>query len=367
VRPIIDAHLDLAWNALQWNRDLTQPLGAMNRGESHMVDHPARGRATVSLPEMRRARIGVCLATVLARAKPYVLPAAGASRRDLDFRTQSIASAVGRGQLAYYRLIEREGLIRIIRTSRDLRRHWSEWSAAPETAPLGVIIAMEGADPIADPAEAADWFAAGLRCVGLAHYGPSAYAVGTGATGPLSASGRELLRELESLEMIVDLTHCAEPGFFEVLDHFSGRVHASHNMCRSLVPGDRQFSDEQLRRLIERDAVIGMAFDAWMLHPGWVIGQTSPDVVPIERVADHIDHICQLAGDARHVGFGSDLDGGFGAEQCPRGFGSIFDLHELEAILSARGYGSADLDAICYGNWLRFFTEALPTSAGDES
>jgi membrane dipeptidase len=144
MRPIFDAHLDLAWNALHWNRDLTRPLEAMNGGESHMTDHPARGRATVSLPELRRARVGVCLATVLVRAKPHVLPAAGASRRDLDFRTQTIASAVGRGQLAYYGLLDREGVIRILRTSRDLRRRWSEWSAAPEISPLGVIVAGAG-------------------------------------------------------------------------------------------------------------------------------------------------------------------------------------------------------------------------------
>lgn len=367
MRPVIDAHLDLAWNALYWNRDLTQPLETMNRGESHMGDHPARGRATVSLPEMRRARIGACLATVLARARPSVLPASGADRRDLDYRTQTIASAVGWGQLAYYRTIERQGLIRIIRTARELRRHWSEWSKAPESTPTGVILAMEGADPIVDPDQAADWFAEGLRCVGLAHYGPSAYAVGTGASGPLTEAGRSLLREFETLGMIVDLTHCSEPGFFEVLDRFSGRVHASHNMCRALVPGDRQFSDEQIRRLIERDAVIGMAFDAWMLHPGWVRGRTTPDAVPIDRVADHVDAICQIAGNVRHVGIGSDLDGGFGAEQCPGGFSSIFDLHQLEAVLSARGYHDADIDAIYHGNWLRFFTESLPDDEGGKA
>lgn len=360
MRPIFDAHLDLAWNALQWNRDLTQSLGAMNQSEAHMTDHVARGHAVVSLPEMRRAKIGAALATVLVRAKSHVLPVLGANRRDLDVRTQTIASAVGQGQLAYYHVLERQNLIRIIRTSRDLQTHWAEWSKAPEDSPLGVIIAMEGADPIVDPGQAADWFATGLRCVGMAHYGPSAYAVGTGATGPLTAAGRALLREFETLGMIVDLTHCAEPGFFEVLDHFHGRVHASHNMCRALVSGDRQFSDDQIRRLIERDAVIGMAFDAWMLHPGWIIGQTSRKVAPLDRVADHIDHICQLAGNTRHVGIGSDLDGGFGAEQCPDEFDSIVELHKLEPILSARGYRDTDLDAIYHGNWLRFFTESLP-------
>ena len=131
-------------------------------------------------------------------------------------------------------------------------------------------------------------------------------------------------------------------------------------MCRALVPGDRQYSDEQIRRLIERDAVIGMALDAWMLHPGWVAGQTSCEAVSIEAVADHVDHVCQLAGNTRHVGIGSDLDGGFGHEQCPRELKSITDLHKLEAVLAGRGYGNADIDAIFFGNWLRFFGEALP-------
>lgn len=365
MRPIVDAHLDLAWNALHWNRDLTRPLAEMNAAESHVVDIPARGRATVSLPELRRARVAVCLATVLVRFKPQSVPARGADRRDLDYRTNVIAGAVGQGQLAYYRLLERQGFIRIIETSGDLRRHWAAWSAAPDESPIGVILAMEGADPIVDPGQAADWFAAGLRCVGLAHYGPSVYAVGTGASGPLTDAGRALLRELESLGAIVDLTHCAEPGFFEVLDRFSGPVHASHNMCRALVSDDRQFSDEQIRRLVERDAVIGMACDAWMLHPGWAAGRTPRDVVPLDRIADHVDHICQIAGDALHVGIGSDLDGGFGTEQCPAGLDSIHDLHQLGPILADRGYGEADLDAIFHGNWLRFFSESLPADPGE--
>jgi membrane dipeptidase len=361
VRPIVDAHLDLAWNALHWNRDLTRPLADGRAAEQHMTDHRGRGRGTVTLPEMRRARVGLCLATILVRAKPEVCPPTGFDRRSLDFRTQAQASAVGFGQLAYYELLERQGAIRLIRTARQLCEHWAAWSAAsPDEAPVGVIVAMEGADPIVTPDQAQDWWLRGLRCVGLAHYGPSAYAVGTGAEGPLTPAGVELLKEFERLGMIVDLTHCAEPGFFEVLDRFAGRVHASHNMCRALVPGDRQFSDEQIRRLIGRDAVIGMAFDAWMLSPGWVGGQTSREVVSIEAVADHVDHVCQLAGKARHVGIGSDLDGGFGNEQVPREMDSIHDLHLLETIFSRRGYSAADIDGMFFGNWLRFFGDALP-------
>jgi membrane dipeptidase len=358
-RPIFDAHLDLAWCALHWNRDLEQPLAALRAAEAHMTDHAGRGRATVSLPELRRARVGACLATVLVRCKPGVNPAAGATRRDLDYRTQAIAHAVGRGQLAYYTLLERQGAVRILRTSEDLTSHWRTWSEAPDASPLGLILAMEGADPIVSPEHAADWFAQGLRCVGLAHYGPSAYAVGTGSEGPLTDAGRALLAAFERLGVIVDLTHCSEPGFFEVLDRFGGRVHASHNMCRKIVPADRQFSDEQIRGLLARDAVIGMACDAWMLAPGWR-DDPNPARVSFEDVADHVDHVCQIAGNARHVGIGSDLDGGFGTEQTPRDLDTIADLQKLGGVLTRRGYSAADVDAIFYGNWLRFFAEALP-------
>lgn len=361
MRLLFDAHLDLAWSALGWNRDLTAPLEQMRRDESHLRDHPARGRATVTLPEMRRARVAVCLGTVLVRSKPHVCPAEGFSRRDLDYRDQTIASAAGQAHLAYYRLLEEGGHVRLFRTREDLARHWEAWQVAPDTTPPGLILAMEGADPITSPAQADWWWAQGLRCVGLAHYGQGPYATGTGGQGPVTPAGLELLKAFRRLGVIIDLTHTAEPGFSQVLDTFDGPVHASHNMCRALVPGDRQFSDEQLRRLVGRGAVIGMALDAWMLKPGWVIGQTRPEAVSVAAVADHIDHVCQLAGNARHVGIGSDLDGGFGTEQTPHDLDSITDLHKLEGILESRGYAAADIDAICYGNWLRFFGRALPS------
>ena len=361
MRPIIDAHLDLAWSALFWNRDLTMSLEQLRQSESHMQDHPARGRATVSLPAMRRAKVGVCLGTVLVRSKPEVCPANGFNRRDLDYRNQTIASAIGQAHLAFYELLQEQGHVRILRTREDLTNHWKSWQAAPETTPLGLILAMEGADPVVSPRQAQLWWDRGLRCAGLAHYGQGPYAMGTGGEGSVSPAGFELLREFQRLGMIVDLTHTAEPGFFQVLDKYDGPVHASHNMCRALVPGDRQFSDEQIRRLIERNAVIGMALDAWMLKPGWTIGESQPESISIAAVADHIDHICQISGKTRYVGIGSDLDGGFGTEQTPGDLNSIADVHKLEGILERRGYSEADVDAIFFGNWLRFFSEALPT------
>lgn len=359
MRPILDAHLDLAWNALQWNRDLTQSLDDMRHHETHMTDHPARGCGTVTLSEMKKAGIQVCLGTVLVRSKPEVSPAHGFSRIDLDFQNQTIAHSVGMGQLAYYQMLDRLGAIKLLRTAGELQQHL-EAAKLDAAEPIGLILAMEGADPIHTPQQAEFWWNHGLRCVSLSHYAQGPYAPGTGTYGPVTAAGRELLTEFARLGMIVDLTHCAEPAFFEVLELFPGAVLASHNMCRELVPGDRQFSDDQIRALIERDAVIGMAFDAWMLLPGWVRGESSPKSVSIAAAADHVDHICQLAGNVRNVGIGSDLDGGFGTEQTPHDLKSIADLQLLSAILADRGYSDADLDAIFHGNYVRLFLKNLP-------
>ena len=158
--------------------------------------------------------------------------------------------------------------------------------------------------------------------------------------------------------MVLDLTHLADQAFWEALECFEGAVLASHNNCRALVPGDRQYSDEQLRAIVERGGVVGAALDAWMLHPGWIKGETPNAVVGLDAVADHIDHVCQVAGNAWHAGIGSDLDGGYGTEQCPHDLDTIADLQKIAGLLRARGYAETDVEAIMHGNWIRFFTEA---------
>ena len=360
MRTLFDGHLDLSWNALSWGRDITLDLDALKASERGMTDHPARGRATTTLPEMRRGAIAICQATVLARARPEGRPHDGPSRLNLDYMNQEIASATARGQLAYYELLERRGWLKRIRTAGELDDHWRSWCEDPAGTPIGYMLAMEGADPIVDVDHAGAWWELGLRSVNLAHYGKSRYAVGTGGDGPLTADGLSLLKEFERLGMILDATHLSDTSFFQALDAFGGPVLASHNNCRALVPDGRQFSDEQIRRLIGRGAVIGAALDAWMLAPGWVKGQTTREVVALDAVADHIDHVCQLAGNANHAAIGSDLDGGFGTEQVPVGLDRIADLQKLDAILSCRGYPPEAIDAIFHGNWLRFFREHLP-------
>jgi membrane dipeptidase len=360
MRLIFDGHLDLSWNALSWDRDITLELSVLNRLERGLDDHTARCHATTTLPEMRAGGVAACQATLLARAKSGARIHGGNSRLGLDFANQEIASATARGQLAYYELLERRGPLRMIRTAADLEAHWKSWTNDASSAPIGYILAMEGADPIVDVGQAAAWWELGLRSVNLAHYGKSRYAVGTGDDGPLTPDGVQLLKEFEELGMILDATHLSDTSFDEALERFSGPVLASHNNCRALVPHQRQFSDEQIQRLIERGAVIGAALDAWMLAPGWVRGETSRDVVELTAVADHIDHVCQLAGNARHAAIGSDLDGGFGTEQIPSGLDRISDLQKLDAILTSRGYSGEAIDDVFHGNWLRFFHQHLP-------
>lgn len=361
MRPLIDAHLDLAWNALSYNRDQTLSVAEINQQERRMTDVRCRGRATTTLPELHRAGVAVCVATLLVRSGPDQPARTGYARTDLDFATQPIAYATAQGQLAYYRLLQQQGHVRMIHTTEQLDAHWRQWLDGDTGGqPIGLILSMEGADPIVSVDQVQSYWEQGLRAIGPAHYGRSHYACGTGTSGPLSSRGVELLGEMERLGMILDVTHLCDESMHEALDRFGGSVLASHHNCRALVPDERQLTDEQIRRLIERDSVIGAALDAWMLRPGWIKGESTPEGLTLDSVADHTDHICQLAGNARHVALGTDLDGGFGTEQTPSDIGTIADVAKLEGIYRARGYSETDIDAIFHGNWLRLFRAALP-------
>lgn len=360
MRLIFDGHVDLALFALAYNRDQTEPVAVINEREIGMTDALDRGRAAISLPEMRRAGVAVCQSSLAARAIREVQPV---KRLDLDFGTQTMAYASAQGQLAYYRVLEEYGEVKIVRTAKDLDPHWRRWQPQEEAQgtklPIGIIVAMECADSIVEPAQAESWWEDGLRSVMLAHFGHSHYAAGTGVNGPLTPKGIELLREFSRLGMILDMSHLSDESFYEALDRFNGPVIASHNNCRKLVPGDRQLSDEQLKLLIERDAVIGSVLDAWMLVPGWVHGESTPDNLMLSTVVDHIDHVCQLAGNSRHAAIGSDVGG---TNHMPSDFKTIADLQNLAPILVARGYAETDINNIFYGNWLRFFQQWLPKS-----
>ncbi len=359
---VVDGHLDLAMNALLWNRDITLGVDALRDAErAEGIAGPGRGCGTVTIPELRRGAVGVSIATVLARTGGAPTPALP------RYATAEIAYGMAQGQLAYYRMLERQGLLRLLRGAADLRAHWDEWRAwreegarAPSAPPHGIVLLMEGADSIPSPEHLAAWFDDGLRVLGMTHYMDSTYAHGTGTEGGLKPLGPDLLAAMREVGMVLDLTHLADESFWQALDLWDGPVIASHQNARALVPGQRQFDDDQLRAVIERGGVIGGALDAWMLVPGWVRGETRPDVVGLGALVDHLEHVCELAGNARHVAIGSDLDGGFGTEQTPRDVDTIADLQKLPALLRDRGFTSGDVDAVMHGNWLRFLDAALP-------
>lgn len=350
-------------NAIGFDRDLSLSLADLNSRERNMKDHPARGKATVSFPEMRSGGIVLALGTLLARSTPNRFPENGYKRVDIDFINQLHASAFAAGQLDYYHQLEKTGEITIIRTSSDLSSFWDRLGPLNgnyENLPIGIIIATEGSDAMTDPFQAKRWWDGGLRVASLVHYGQGVYAAGTGINGPVTDAGKELLGAFEKLGIILDVTHLSDRAFQDAVELYNGPILASHNNCRAIVAGSRQFTDEQIKLIIERGGVIGVAFDAWMLDPKWVRWKSDPNTLSVSAVIDHIDHICSLAGNADYVAIGSDLDGGFGTEQTPGDIKSIADLQLVATHLKDRGYKKDDIDAILYGNWLRFFLKHLP-------
>lgn len=348
---IIDAHLDLSMNALEWNRDLTLPVAEINAREIGLTDKPDRAKSVVSLPELRKGNIGLVVATQIAR---YV----GPGNPLPGWHSPQQAWAQTQGQLAWYKAMEDAGQMVQINDLSTLKSHLALWGDGQDnsTKPIGYILSLEGADSIVDISYLEKAYHSGLRAVGPAHYGPGRYAQGTDATGFMGRKGQELLKEMERLNIILDATHLCDDSFWEALSHFNGRVWASHNNCRSLVNHNRQYSDEQIKALIERGAVIGAALDAWMMVPGWIRGQSDPKAMncKLEVMVDHIDHICQLAGNSLHVGMGTDLDGAFGREQCPYDLETVADLQKIIPLLSKRGYTDVDMVNIMHANWVRF-------------
>ena len=348
---LFDAHLDLSMNAVEWNRDLTRSLEEVRGRETGMTDKVDRGRNVLTFPEMRRGNIGICIATQIARYVALDNPLPG-------YHSPEIAWSITQAQLAWYRAMEEAGEMFQITDRASLDAHLAKWQAddaETDTLPIGYVLSLEGGDSLVTLDHVKRAYDYGLRAIGPAHYGPGRCSPGTGAAGPLTPMGRDLPKEMQQLGIVLDATHLTDEAFWEALELYDGPVWASHNNCRALVPDQRQFSDDQLKALIERDAIIGAAFDAWMMHTGWIRGQTDPlqAGVNIERIVMHMDHICQLAGNARHVGIGSDLDGGYGTEQCPHDLDSIADLQKLVDILDRRGYSSEDIEAIMHGNWIR--------------
>mgnify|MGYP001310939166 CR=1 FL=1 len=353
---IVDCHLDLAMNAIEWNRDLKKPVNEIREREKGMTDKVDRDKGTVALPELRKGNIGLVVVTQIARnVRPDShLP---------GYNSPEIAWGITQAQLAWYRAMEEQNEMVQITNSGQLEKHlalWNDPSLSADKKPIGYILSLEGADSLVDISYLHKAYGYGLRACGPAHYGPGRYAPGTGMSGPLTKEGRELVKEMDSLQMILDVTHLTDEGFLEALDIFKGPVWASHHNCRSLVHHQRQLADEQIKILIDRGAVIGGVFDTWMLTDNWQRGKDDPKQrgVNLEKLVDHYDHICQLAGNSLHIAIGSDLDGAYGKEQSPYDLENISDLQQLNGLLQKRGYSREDIENIFHRNWLRFLRKA---------
>jgi membrane dipeptidase len=306
----------------------------------------------VSFPELKAAGVAVGVATLIARQEQAI-------NHPMGWTTPEACYAVAHSHLAYYRAMEKAGWVKLLRTRGEFDSHVAAAKRSPTSVPFGFVLSMECADAVLDPDDIREWYAHGLRAVGITHYGANRYGGGTRSEVGLSLEAIPLLRNIEELGIALDMTHLSDVAFAQVADRFGGRVLASHQNARKFCDWQRQFSDDQLRHVVRRGGVVGVALDAIMLQPGWVRGVTKP-AVTMERVVDNVDHVCQLAGNAIHSGIGSDLDGGYGYEQTPADLNSIADLQRLPELLARRGYSDADIDGILVGNWVRFFSEVLP-------
>jgi membrane dipeptidase len=362
---IFDIHLDLSMNAMEWNRDLRWSLERIRRSEAQMDDFVDRGKGTVCFPEMRKGNVGLCVATQIARHSPYFHSLPGWSSPEQ-------AWAQTQGQLAWYRIMTEMGEMTPIRNLTELESHLTLWQNSPECddgtpyiveskkkphkLPIGFILSLEGADSIVTLDHLERSYNDGLRALGPAHYGPGRYADGTDAEGPLHPAGKELLKEMQRLGIILDVTHLCDETFWDVLDVYDGPLWASHRTCRTLAPWNRQFADDQIKAVTERGGLLGMAFDAIMMVPNWTHLKSRPEdfQLKLRRICEHVDHICQLAGSAQHVCMGTDLDGGYGVEQTPMDLNSIADLQSLPELFRERGYSDDDVEGFMSRNVLNF-------------
>lgn len=347
---VIDGHQDIAWLHQAYGWDFRQPVAEKRR---RVPEGASVGRPMLSLEACLSGRVAVVLATLFAEPGRPARRAVG-PRTYLD---PTEAEAIALEQLDYYHMLaDEEERVELVGSAADLRRVLASWET--DQPHLGLVPLMEGADPIVFPAQVDQWMARGVRIVGPAWRG-TRYAGGTGQPGGLTEEGRMLLRAMTSLGLILDTSHLAEQAFFEALLRFEGLAIASHSNCRRLVEGDRQLSDEMIAALMERGGVIGVVLHDGMLRSGWTASD-GKEAVGLPEIAAHIDHICQIAGTADHVGLGSDFDGGFGAEKAPREFDTVADLWVVGPELRERGFSPQDVAKVMGGNWLRVLGEGLP-------
>jgi membrane dipeptidase len=353
---VVDAHQDIAYNVLTYNRDYIHSARQTQRREQGTDTRDQAGRATLGLPDALLGRVALVCATL------FVAPEASKMGPwdTLTYRDAREAYTQALRQMDYYqRLADETARVRLVRTQADLDAVLATWAegTAFEDHVQGLITLMEGADPILEPKQFEEWYARGVRAVGLAWTG-TRYSGGTRMPGPLTDLGRDLLDVLADFNVALDLSHSSEDAFYEALDRYTGDVViASHSNPRKFCNTDRHLSDDMIRRLAERDGVMGVVMYNGFLTNGYKAGDPRP---PLSIILDVVDYVCQVTGSAAHVGLGSDFDGGFGVDSIPEGLETVGDLWNLGPALRARGFSEGDVAAVLGGNMLRKLRQALP-------
>jgi membrane dipeptidase len=358
---IIDGHQDIAWNYFNNRRDFRRSAREKRHDETDPVFVKRYGHCMVGLPEEIEGRVALTNGTI------FVSPTWCKMYPDetIVYDTPDEAYREGVRQLEYYhRLAELHEQIVLVQSQVDLDTVLASWQDGkePDERLFGIVILMEGADPILEPEQVEEWYARGLRIVGPA-WTATRYSGGTKALGPLTDLGRELLDAMRKLDMILDLSHIAPEAAYEALERYDGPIVASHANPLRFRPDrvDRSLSDEIINLIAQRDGVIGVMPVNLFLVEGWRMGDRK-EAADMNLFIAAVDHVCQVTGSARHVGIGSDFDGGFGGESVPVGFDTVADLHKIGPALAERGYTAGDIEAILSGNFLRMLRAGLPGS-----
>jgi len=361
---IVDSHQDLAWNILSFGRDYLRSAHETRRLENGGLTVERNEDTLLGWPDYQDGNVAVVFGTL------FSTPARWAYDWETYFyKEPKEARKQYRQQMDLYNQLtdDHPDKFRFIHSVSDLDEVLASQQKANSSGqeyPVGLLPLMEGADCILDFGELEEWWDRGLRLIGPAWAG-TRFCGGTKEPGPLTADGRKLLATMADLGFTLDLSHMDEPAVLEALDTYPGQIVASHANCKVLLPAykfNRLLSDRVIHGILERDGIIGVVPFNVFLKDGWLLGKSDREEVGLETLVDHIDHICQLTGDARHVGMGTDFDGGFGWQSTPKEIDTIADLQKLVPLLLARGYSEEDAAAVLGGNWINILHRSLPAS-----
>jgi membrane dipeptidase len=357
---LVDAHEDLAWNILTFERDYTLAAAETRRRELGSEAPRHNGDTLLGWPDYQRGKVAIVFATLFAAPARRRL---GEWDSQSYTNTQSAYAAYSRQLDVYHRLVDDHAdKFRLILSLDDFLNVVDPWERAPEKEhPVGLVVLMEGAEGVRAPGELEEWRERGVRVIGPAWAG-TRYCGGTREPGPLTPEGYTLLDGMADLGFTLDLSHMDEQAALQALDYYPGSIIASHANAAALLSGEvsnRFLSDRLIQGLIERDGVIGIVPYIRFLDREWT-PTDGRQAITLEHVVAQIDYVCQMAGDARHVGIGSDFDGGFGVQYAPAEVDTIADLQKLGPRLEEKGYAQEDVAAILGENWFSLLRRTLP-------